>query len=188
MNPRRSDRAQASVSSGPRRVGSWTISQDAGGGTHPDAAVSAFLTGFADLVTATHVVVDLMWLGPSREVVRTVEAQPAILTADLRLDVAGDAVVTGVYLDCAVDDTSPGTAITFYYGSVVEFDEQDRARLAEAQAMVTLTSGEWTTGHSRERLETALKEWERLTGAPIVEWRSSVHPDLVFPHGFAPPG
>jgi hypothetical protein len=41
--------------------------------------------------------------------------------------------------------------------------------------------------HARRDLEDALRDWERLTGDPIVEYEPGRIGGPVFPYGFTPP-
>jgi hypothetical protein len=81
---------------------------------------------------------------------------------------------------------------TFQYGFTVEDDDYTRARPEGAHVSVTVDSEKLNTvgkgdKHARRALEDALRDWERLTGDPIVEYQSGRIGGPVFPYGFTLP-
>jgi hypothetical protein len=183
-----------------QRVGSWTILADAGTSPAPTSAavhdvLSAFVAAFRDLVRPVDASVDRMWLTPDGHVAKVTEAQPTTVDAAGRLGLGADdtadpgrtMLLTAVHVDCAVRLPAGGGAnggATFYYGTVVDFDAEDRAVPLERRATVTMHVNEWRAAANRDALARALHSWEELAGQPITEWSSSIYPVNIARYGF----
>lgn len=185
-----------------RRVGTWAIMVGAGPSPAPTSTVvngvlHDFVAAFRELVRPADASVDRMWLMPDGHVVKLTEVEPATVDAAGRLGLGADDTVdpswsmllTAVHIECAVSlpagggEEMPGGA-AFYFGCVVDFDEEDRAVPLERRAAVTMHVDQWHATANRDALGRALQSWEEFVGQPITEWTSSIYPANVARYGF----
>jgi hypothetical protein len=190
-----------SISSGPPEVGEWVIEPGVpGDGSVAEfdrlarAAVGAFVAAFGEVTRVDSTLAELMWLDPDGRVTRLEELVPATVDSQGRLVVPDDAtLVAEVLLDCSLWVRTPNGSrwcadgLRFYYGCVVDFDEEDRAGLTDSSMAVTVGVDAWsgpTGAATRRLLAGALHDWEERSGSPITGWSSSVHPARVDRYGF----
>lgn len=182
------------ISAARPEVGSWSLAVEAPAGTDWNAVarrmLGAFATAFRDLLPVREVTADALRLDQEGTVVGVAEAAEVRLGPDFEVEVdppgAGEVLITAVRLGCALrgeDGLTPGAA-EFFYGCDVEYDEHDHARPVDAQAIVTIYADVWHEQANRERLESALRRWERTSGATITAWHSATRPELVARYGF----
>ena len=171
--------------------------------TSVKAFVQAF-SNFLDLRSGS-VTVDVFRYSEDGAVTGFVETGEASLTDTGELEVPessmppgnGEVLISAVIVNSRIiDDGEPGGSATgvatFSYGFTVEDDDYTRARPEAARVSVTVDSEKFDTvgggdKHARRVLEDALRDWERLTGDPIVEYEPGRIGGPVFPYGFTPP-
>jgi tryptophan synthase beta subunit len=168
--------------------------------------VKAFVQAFGNILDPRRVSVNVFRFSEDGAVIGFVETGEASLTDTGELEVPessmppgnGEVLISTVFVDSRIiDDGGPGDSATpgvatFYYGFTVEDDDYTRARPEEARVSVTIDSEKLNTAgggdkHARRALEDALRDWERLTGDPIVEYQSGRIGGPVFPYGFTLP-
>jgi hypothetical protein len=168
-------------------------------------SVKAFVQAFGNILDPRRVSVNVFRFSEDGAVIGFVETGEASLTDTGELEVPessmppgdGEVLISTVFVHGRIiDDGEPGGSATgvatFQYGLTIEDDDYTRETPEAAQVSVTIDSEKFDTAgkgdkHARRALEDALRDWERLTGDPIVEYQSSRIGGPVFPYGFTPP-
>jgi hypothetical protein len=170
-------------------------------------SVKAFAQAFDNILDlrSGSVTVDVLRFSEDGAVIGFVETGEASVTDTGELEVPessmppgnGEVLISTVLVNSRIiDDGEPGGSTTgvatFYYGFTVEDDDYTRARPDEARVSVTIDSEKLNTAgkgdqHARRALEDALRDWERRTGDPIVEYQSGRSGGSVSPYGFTLP-
>jgi hypothetical protein len=193
------------ISASQPKIGTWTLAPrtpPAGAVAEWDAlarhVVASFVAAFDGFMPVEQAEADVMRLAADGKVTGYAEGAAVAVAAGGNLELPpgasppgiGQLLITAAYLDCSVLADQGGAE--FYYGCVVDFDDEDHARPEDAQAILSVTADVWspeTVGEARaernrQRLEAALASWESRSGAPITEWQSDKYPKAVSRYGF----